>query len=111
MVNYELIRRGIVVGWLQAGYENEEEGDGGVVRIQTDHGGGVHGHVPPGLWVNASESGEDLVRLSFFFFCGLLFFRSGSFCYLRVFYLLFLGSFSRVFFSIFEVAESLMRSV
>ena len=56
-----------MLGWLQAGYENEEEDDGGVVWIQTDHGGRVHGHVPPGLWVNASESGEDLVRLSSFF--------------------------------------------
>ena len=64
-----------MLGWLQAGYENEEEDDGGVVWIQTDDGGGVHGHVPPGLWVNASESGEDSVRLSTFF-C-LLFFRSG----------------------------------
>lgn len=109
MVNYELIRRGIVVGWLQAGYENEEEGDGGVVRIQTDHGGGVHGHVPPGLWVNASESGEDLVKLSFFLWT----------TFLQIwFILLFTGVLFAIswfifegFFSIFEVAESLMRSV
>ena len=53
---------------LQAGEGNEEEDDdGGVVWVQTDHGGGVHGHVPSGLRVNDAESGEDLVRLSSYF--------------------------------------------
>jgi len=53
---------------LQAGEGNEEEDDdGGVVWVQTDHGGGVHGLVPSGLRVNDAESGEDLVRLSSYF--------------------------------------------
>ena len=39
------------------------------VDVLTAEGnaGGVHGHVSPGLWVDASESGEDLVRLTSFF--------------------------------------------
>lgn len=48
-----------LVGWLQGAWGEEEEEHGGGVRVQGDDGGGVHGHVPPLLWQDGSESGND----------------------------------------------------
>jgi hypothetical protein len=70
----------IEILWFLLGFQadegnEDEDDDGAVVWVQKGHGAGVHEHVASCLWVNAAESGEDLVRLKL-----LLFFRNLDDC-------------------------------